>query len=215
MKLHHLVKSSGAELLFDGKRVAGKKGGRVVVWTLVETLPAPPDASSRSSVVGEDSTLTASWLINITRGTWLAPETRNVLIQGNAAPCVPAQLFVPLMTRWMLVFEAPESETLWLGKVIPRESLADGKRISVSSAPTRWGLVSFSIASRVDAGKVVVDLDMPSGAPGQVRLRAPGGATIQNVQANGKARIEFDAAEETVTMPQGSGQHVRLEIYYR
>jgi hypothetical protein len=153
-----------------------------------------------------------------TRGTWLAPETRNVLKEGNAAPyCVPAQLFVPLMTRWMLVFEDPESETLWLGKVMPREWLADGKRISVSAAPTRWGHVSFSISSHVDSSSVVVDLDLPSREPGQVhlRLRAPGGIKIQSVQANGKEWKQFDAGQETVTIPKDAGRHVRLEIRYR
>jgi hypothetical protein len=153
-----------------------------------------------------------------TRGAWLAPETRNVLMEGNAAPyCVPAQLFVPLMTRWMLVFEDPESETLWLGKVMPREWLADGKKISVSAAPTRWGPVSFSIASHLDSGGVVVDLDLPSGDAGKVhlRLRAPGGAKIHSVQANGKEWKQFDAGEETVTIPRDSGRHVRLEIRYR
>jgi hypothetical protein len=48
-----------------------------------------------------------------TRGTWTAPETRNVLIDRPAAPyCTPAQLVVSLMTRWLLVFEDPQSETV-------------------------------------------------------------------------------------------------------
>ena len=85
-----------------------------------------------------------------TRGTWTAPETRNVLIDRPAAPyCTPAQLVVALMTRWLLVFEDPQSETLWLGKAVPRKWLEDGKTTAVSEAPTRWGRVGFSITSHL------------------------------------------------------------------
>jgi len=153
-----------------------------------------------------------------TRGTWLAPETRNLLMAGNAAPyCVPAQLVVPLMARWMLVFEDPESEALWLGKTMPREWLADGKRISVSSAPTRWGPVAFSIASHVTAGSVAAQVDLPPRNPDviRLRLRAPGGARIQRVQVNGREWNQFDAGEETVTIPTDAGRHLQLEICYR
>ena len=43
-----------------------------------------------------------------TRGTWTAPETRLLDPKRFAAPyCTPAQMTVPLLTRWMLVFEEP------------------------------------------------------------------------------------------------------------
>jgi hypothetical protein len=74
-----------------------------------------------------------------TRGTWTAPETRDVFTDNSAAPYrTPAQLVVPLLTRWMLVFEDPQSDILWLAKATPRDWLADGQRIKVSNAPTRW-----------------------------------------------------------------------------
>jgi hypothetical protein len=64
-----------------------------------------------------------------TRGTWIAPETRSILPDEGAAPyCTPAQLVVALMTKWLLVFEDPQSETVWLGKGIPRKWLQDGKK---------------------------------------------------------------------------------------
>ena len=54
-------------------------------------------------------------------GTWTAPETRRVRAGSRAAPyCSPAQLVVPLLVRWMLAFEEPNSEVLWLGKACPR-----------------------------------------------------------------------------------------------
>src|SRR5262249_25070828 len=59
-----------------------------------------------------------------TRGTWTAPETRRIDPTQSTAPyCVPAQLCVPLLVRWMLAFEEPNSDTLWLCKAAPREWL--------------------------------------------------------------------------------------------
>jgi len=81
-----------------------------------------------------------------TRGTWTAPETRNLAIeQRETAPyCTPAQLVVPMMTRWMLVFEDPQSDTGWLAKGTPRTWLADGNKISISAAPTKWGPIGYT-----------------------------------------------------------------------
>jgi hypothetical protein len=153
-----------------------------------------------------------------TRGTWTAPETRNLLMDGSAAPyCTPAQLVVGLMTRWLLVFEDPESETLWLGKAIPREWLSDGKTTTVSDAPTRWGRVGFSIASHLNVGVIAAEVDLPAGysATTKVRLRAPGDAKIKAVILNGKSWTEFNAAEETITIPAGTFGSVKVEVRYR
>ena len=41
-----------------------------------------------------------------TRGSWTATEVREVDPKGGSFPfATPAQLVVPLMTKWMLVFE--------------------------------------------------------------------------------------------------------------
>src|SRR5262249_12956257 len=85
-----------------------------------------------------------------TRGTWTAPETRSLVPDDGAAPySTPAQLVVALMTKWLLVFEDPQSETLWLGKAMPRTWLQEGKRISVSRASTRFGPFAFTISSHL------------------------------------------------------------------
>jgi len=152
-----------------------------------------------------------------TRGTWTAPETRNVLRAENAAPyCTPAQLVVALLTRWMLVFEDPESETLWLGKAIPRAWLADGKTTSISSAPTRWGRVGFSISSQINAGKIIASVALPSTAAPltKLRLRTPTGVKIHSVLLNGKPWSQFDADEETVSIPPLSSRPVKIEARY-
>lgn len=151
-----------------------------------------------------------------TRGTWMAPETRS-LLDGTAAPyCTPAQLVVSLMTRWLLVFEDPESETLWLGKAIPREWLTEGKTTTVSGIPTRWGRVGFSIVSHINSGTIAAEINLPRGYAETVklRLRAPNNARITAATLNGKPWTDFNRDEETITRPHGM-DHGKLEISYR
>jgi hypothetical protein len=155
-----------------------------------------------------------------TRGTWTAPETRNVdPSRRQAAPyCTPAQLVVPMMARWMLVFEDPESPTLWLAKGTPRSWLEDGKKISVSSAPTKWGRVGFTITSRLREGKVEGQLELPVWAsPGvvKVRLRVPEGKQMHSVTLNGKAWQDFNPQEETISLPEKVRGTVLLVVSYK
>jgi len=152
-----------------------------------------------------------------TRGTWTAPETRSILPDEGAAPyCTPAQLVVALMTKWLLVFEDPQSETLWLGKGIPRKWLQDGKKISVAAAPTRWGRVDFTIASHLASGKIRAQLNVPQNfvALTKVRLRAPNNAALKSVTLNGKPWSNFDASTETITIPNGVSGNVNIVARY-
>lgn len=153
-----------------------------------------------------------------TRGTWLAPETRKPLSTDESAPyCTPSQLFVPLMTRWLLVFEDPLAETLWLGKGIPRDWLEDGKHVSVSKAPTRWGSIGFSIQSQLRRKRIEVRLDLPQQpvqATTKLRLRAPGGARIQSVTINGKPWRTFDAQTEVIDVPPELPRVLNIVVRY-
>lgn len=153
-----------------------------------------------------------------TRGTWTAPETRNVLIDRLAAPyCTPAQLVAGLMTRWLLVFEDPESNTLWLGKAIPRKWLEDGKTTAVSAAATKWGRVGFSIASRINTGTISAKIELPGpGLPAStnLRLRSPGESKMKSVTLNGKPWTQFDPGAETITIPPGMSGTIVLEAHY-
>ena len=152
-----------------------------------------------------------------TRGTWTAPETRNVLIDRPAAPyCTPAQLVVSLMTRWLVVFEDPQSETLWLGKATPRKWLEDGKKMSISQAPTRWGRVGYSIESHLSQGNIVANVDLPATftATTKLRLRAAGDAKMKSVTLNGKPWTQFDAGEESITIPAGTTGKIHLVAQY-
>ena len=154
-----------------------------------------------------------------TRGTWTAPETRNIDPERFAAPyCTPAQMVVPMMTRWMLVFEDPESPTLWLAKGTPRSWLEDAKRLAVSSAPTQWGRVSYSLRSRLGEGRVEAEVNLPSSpfaAAVKIRLRVPEGNRIRSVTLNGKGWTQFDPGGETITLPAGLSGKVSLAISYQ
>lgn len=157
-----------------------------------------------------------------TRGTWTAPETRNLLGDGAAAPyCTPAQLVVELMTRWVLVFEDPESDTLWLGKAIPREWLADGKTVKVAGAPTRWGRVSYTIRSNWTEGRVSAEIFLPKGYAARTKLRlrapeegSPRRAVIASVRLNGATWTNFDSTEETVTIPPRKNGNLKIDVTY-
>ena len=153
-----------------------------------------------------------------TRGTWTAPETRLLDPKRFAAPyCTPAQMVAPLLTRWMLVFEEPGSDTLWLAKGTPRAWLEDGQTIAVSRAPTPWGRLSFTLRSHLQAGMVEAMVELPPTPPTarvKLRLRVPEGHRIRSVTANGKSWEQFDAEEETVTMPPGAKGRVVLTVRY-
>jgi hypothetical protein len=79
-----------------------------------------------------------------TRGQWVAPESASIDRTQKAVDfATPSGLSVPIFLRWLLVFEDPLSEMLWLGKAVPREWLEAGERLQVADAPTRFGRLSF------------------------------------------------------------------------
>ena len=153
-----------------------------------------------------------------TRGTWTAPETRSILVDRLATPyCTPAQLVVALMTRWLLVFEDPESNTLWLGKAVPRKWLEDGKTTAVSGAVTKWGRVGFSVVSHINTGTIAAQIDFPTSglkAATILRLRAPGEMKLKSVILNGKAWTQFDTEAETINIPAGMAGTATLVAQY-
>jgi hypothetical protein len=152
-----------------------------------------------------------------TRGSWTAPETRSIVPDQDAAPyCTPAQLVVALMTKWLLVFEDPQSDTLWLGKAVPRAWLVNGKTVAVRDAPTRWGRIAFSIQSHMDSKRITADIKLPANLrPTTVlRLRAPDHATLKSVTLNGAPWTNFDPEAETIRIPASAGHSIALVAQY-
>lgn len=155
-----------------------------------------------------------------TRGTWTAFEHADIdRDRGRHAPyCAPAQLTIPAVTKWMLVFEDPLSPTLWLAKATPRAWLESGNRISVKNAPTKWGKVSYEIMSQLDVEKVQAMVYLPTKgleASLKIRLRAPRTYTIKSVLVNGKSWTDFDPVEETISLSAGAAGPISLEVHYQ
>jgi hypothetical protein len=154
-----------------------------------------------------------------TRGGWTAPETRNLDPGQPSAPyCVPAQLAVPLLLRWLLVFEEPDADTLWLCRATPRDWLAPGRRIRVAGAPTRWGRIGFTVASSPDGREVDVALELdPRRLPEctALRLRLPAGRRIARVAGPGAAHVRVAADGETLRIRDVADTPLRLTITTR
>ena len=87
---------------------------------------------------------------------WTYSDSYRAMLSNSSEidvdACVPSTMLVALMVRWLLVFEARDTDTLWLLKMAPRrmyaeESHASGDRgiLAVTNAPTRFGNISFSV----------------------------------------------------------------------
>jgi hypothetical protein len=153
-----------------------------------------------------------------TRGTWSAFEGID-LDRDRAAHlpyCAPAQLTIPSITKWMLVFEDPQSSTLWLAKATPRTWLMPGRQIAVTRAPTRWGRVAYSVRSELRRGRIAATIDRPEpvAVDTMLRLRVPGQYRMTAVRANDRAWPAFDPVTETVRLAPELGAHVELIASY-
>ena len=139
-----------------------------------------------------------------TRGMWCAPETRR-LAKGEwaSAYCSPSQLVMPLMARWLLAFEDPREDLLWLGKGMPSAWLEAGQKVELRNIPTRWGRYGYSIHS--SGNRMVARIEPPDhGGPAlKLRLRHPRGLNLRSVRLMGNAWKSFDADTGTIDIPRG------------
>jgi hypothetical protein len=123
------------------------------------------------------------------RGSWTAGEVTGIAGDG-ALFCIPSQLTIPLLVRWMLVFEDPDASRLYFGRALPRKWLASGKTIAIQDAPTRWGRVSYRLAPRGDDHLVAsIKLSEKGAIPDELQasFRLPAGKRISSLSVNGKA----------------------------
>jgi hypothetical protein len=121
------------------------------------------------------------------RGSWTAGEVSGITGDG-ALFCIPAQQTIPLLVRWMLVFEDPDEDTLYFGRAVPRKWLETGKTISIGQAPTRWGRVDFALAARGDrqlSGTIKLPErgELPKSL--EVSFRLPSARKLVSLTANG------------------------------
>jgi hypothetical protein len=122
------------------------------------------------------------------RGSWTAGEVSGITGDG-ALFCIPAQQTIPLLVRWMLVFEDPDEDRLYFGRALPREWIAAGKPIGIEQAPTRWGRVDFRLVPRRD-NHLVASIALPDQGELpkelQVSFRLSSGRTVSSLTANGR-----------------------------
>jgi hypothetical protein len=150
-----------------------------------------------------------------TPGTWISVESAAVDMSRYAPYATPSQLNIPVLTKWMLVFEDPNDPILWLAKATPRGWLENGKKIAVSGAPTRFGTVGYELKSELAANKVSGTVDLPaagSQADVRLRVRVPGEKKIKSVRVNGKPWTAFDAAQDVVILGAALRGRISLEI---
>ena len=146
------------------------------------------------------------------RGSWTAGEVSGIT-GGGALFCIPAQQTIPLLVRWMLVFEDSDNDRLHFGRALPREWVATGNPISITGAPTRWGRVDYRLESRgPNALVAIITLPSQGDLPKElhVSFRAGNGRTLGSVMANGK-RAQFGGPYRDAVILVPNGQR-RFEV---
>lgn len=129
-----------------------------------------------------------SMAYGMSRNTWAGVECANMISGLNAAtlPHLRSGTQQLRLLRNMLVRE--HDNQLLLAQAVPQHWLADGKRVEVDGAPTRFGKVSYTIDSHVGEGRIAIELDPPKRNPPEeivLHLRHPAGKPIRAATANG------------------------------
>jgi hypothetical protein len=153
-----------------------------------------------------------------TRGTWTVRECVDLdRDRGVSTPyCSPAQVTVPTITKWLLLFEDPVDRTITLAQGAPRAWLEDGREFGVEGAPTRWGPVTYSIRSRLTEGRIDGEISLPPrpGAAVRLRLRAPTSHALQKVQVTRRTDVTLGVDGDLVSFPAGTSGSVTVTAWY-
>jgi len=137
-----------------------------------------------------------------TPGGWVAAEVAGIS-GGLPLFCIPAQLTIPLLMRWMLVFEESDRERLHLGRALPRDWVGSGETIAIKGAPTRWGRADFSLRADRTAKEIVAEAALIGAsrpAEVHVRLRMPRGTRIASATVNGKPARLSGREKDTIIL---------------
>jgi hypothetical protein len=123
------------------------------------------------------------------RGSWTAGEVSGITGE-DALFCIPAQQTIPLLVRWMLVFEDADADRLYFGRALPRRWMAAREPIGIERAPTRWGRVDYRLTARGEnqyAATIALTEqgDLPKEL--QVSFRTPEGKTLGQLTVNGQS----------------------------
>jgi hypothetical protein len=147
-----------------------------------------------------------------TPGSWVAGEVAG--ITGDSALfCIPAQLTIPLLVRWMLVFEDADEERLYLGRALPHSWVGSEKEISIEGAPTRWGRVSFSLKTNMAAktAHASVKLEKQEAREIYLRIRLPERTHLLSAKVNGKPANLAGKQRDTILIQAGNERTFEVE----
>jgi hypothetical protein len=142
-----------------------------------------------------------------TPGSWTAGEVAGTI--GRAAIfCIPAQLTIPTLVRWMLVLEDSDADCLYFARGVPRSWVGSGKEIRIDQAPTRWGRVSFVMRTQPERNRVTATISL-SETPGpkelRLKIRLPLRNKLLSVTVNGRPTEVGGARGDTVAIkPEGA-----------
>ncbi len=149
-------------------------------------------------------------------GTWTSVESSKIDGTLGGPYCTPAQVTIPTLTKWMLVFEEPDDAVVWLARATPREWLGQGKKIAVTDAPTRFGKISYELHSDVQRDRIAGVIHAPDDRAATIKLRCrtPSGKKMRAVTINGENWTDFSAEQEVVTIPPRIKGEITVEISY-
>ncbi|MBB6366533.1 hypothetical protein FHR56_001646 [Xanthomonas sacchari] len=150
-----------------------------------------------------------------TRGSWTAGEVSGIT-GGMPLFCIPAQMTIPLLLRWMLVFEDSAGEELFLARALPRGWLGSGETIAIEAAPTRWGRVSLTLQGDPARKRIAGSVTLPAQRPVRtwLTLRVPAGTRLQEVRLDGQPAALSGPRNERVLVPAGSAATVAISAVY-
>ena len=154
-----------------------------------------------------------------TRGFWTAPESTNIdRRHPSIAYCSPSEGIVPLMFKWMIVFEDPTAQAIWIGKAIPRDYFENDQNIAATNATVSYGSITVIYYSKITENRLIqVILDpklqkFPKNGI-KLRVRCPGKLPIKKVTMNGKSFTNYNVTEEYVNVP-STNNKMNFYLFY-
>ncbi|ROQ23268.1 Tat pathway signal protein [Gallaecimonas pentaromativorans] len=120
-----------------------------------------------------------------TPGSWTAGEVSDIT-GGMPLFCMPAQLTIPLLLRWALVFD--DGPQLHLAKAVPHAWWQSGKTVACEAIPTPWGKVGYRLQLHLAEGRLSGTVTLPQKLPEvlTLTLRLPKGQRWQQLLVGGQ-----------------------------
>jgi hypothetical protein len=145
------------------------------------------------------------------RGSWTAGEVSGIT-GGGAIFCIPAQQTIPLLIRWMLVFEDSDEDRLHFGRAIPRAWIGTAKPIAIDQAPTRWGRVDYRLETRGNTLAATITLPPKGPLPKElhVSFRTAKGSTLASATVNGQPATFTGPHTDAVVITPGNQRHFEV-----